>query len=122
MTTADQAAHPWFPPALPAALADPIRAQWWDTDRHWCAYLAWTAYAATLPPAQEVSSVATGTQSVSYSPAAPSGELGAALKRADWHRRQSGRGGLVSTPLAVSYRRLRWDSYDLRFRRGDDMK
>jgi hypothetical protein len=92
--------HGWFPPGLDEATAARIAEQWWQSDPHWAAYLAWTAYAATLPAGQPVSSVNTGAQSVSYSPAAPAGEYGAALARAEWHRSKSS-GSLLSVPLTV---------------------
>ena len=110
-------AWPWFPPGLPDAQAEWIAAQWWEVDPHWAAYLAWTAWAATLAPTVPVSSVGTGSQTVSYSPASPSGDLGAALARADWHRAQSSFGGLTAVPLA-SPGRLRLLSYDEAFERG----
>lgn len=93
-------APPLDPPAtggLPAADAELIAAAWWHRDPHLCAALMWESYAATLPPASAVSQVQTGAQSVTYSPAAPGGELGAALARAAWHR--SHVGTLVSVPL-----------------------
>ena len=65
----------------------------------------WTAYAGTLPPSPSVSSVNTGAQSVTYSPAAPAGEYGAALARAAWHRAQSGPLGSIPlrNPSAASH-------------------
>ena len=114
MTTLD---WPWFPPGLPDDQAEAIRSAWWEVDPHWAAYLAWTAWAAMLPPTVPVSSVGTGSQTVSYSPAAPSGDLGAALARAEWHRTQSSYGGLASVPLA-SPGRVRLMSADEAFGRG----
>lgn len=59
----------------------------------------WEHYAATLPPAPAVSQVATGSQSVTYNPAMPSGEYGLALARAAWHRSYT---TLASVPLRVA--------------------
>jgi hypothetical protein len=58
----------------------------WADDPHRAAAVAWEAYAATLPPTPTVSQVATGAQSVSYSPAMPGGAYGLAVQRASWHR------------------------------------
>lgn len=66
--------------------AEAIAAAWWAEDPHLCAALQWESYAATLPMTPTVSQVATGAQSVSYSPAQPAGEYGLALARATWHR------------------------------------
>jgi hypothetical protein len=83
----------WAPPLDPPAPgglatddAEAIAHAWWDRDPHLCAALQWESYAATLPPAAAVSQVATGSQSVTYSPALPGGEVGLALARAEWHR------------------------------------
>jgi hypothetical protein len=83
----------WAPPldpptpgGLAVAEAADIAAAHWDDDPHLAASLMWEHYAATLPPSAPVSQVATGSQSVSYSPAIPSGEYGLALARAAWHR------------------------------------
>ena len=45
-----------------------------------------------------VSQVATGAQSVSYSPALPGGDYGLAMARANWHRSFT---TAVSVPLEV---------------------
>jgi hypothetical protein len=71
----------------------------WADDPHRAAAVAWEAYAALLPPAPTVSQVATGAQSVSYSPAMPGGAYGLAIQRASWHR--SFLGDLVSVALDV---------------------
>jgi len=83
----------WAPPldpptagGLPLDQATAIANACWNDDPHLCAALQWEAYAATLPPSAQVSQVATGAQSVSYSPASPTGEYGLALQRAAWHR------------------------------------
>jgi hypothetical protein len=83
----------WAPPldppvdgGLPEDQAQCIADAWWDYDPHLCAALMWEAYAATLPPSAPVASVSTGVQSVTYSPAAPGGDYGAAMARAAWHR------------------------------------
>jgi hypothetical protein len=92
-TTSPPAWASWAPPLDPPApggLAADDAAQiaeaWWDDDPHLAAALMWEAYAATLPPAAPVSQVATGSQSVTYSPASPPGEYGLAIGRAEWHR------------------------------------
>jgi hypothetical protein len=97
--------EPWAPPlnppatgGLPYDLALAIADAWWDTDPHLCAALQWEHYAATLPPTPRVSQVATGAQSVSYSPAQPGGEYGLAVARAQWHRAFT---TAVSVPLRV---------------------
>ena len=72
-------APPLNPPApggLPIDQAQAIADAWWATDPHLCAALQWESYAATLPMTPTVSQVATGAQSVSYSPAQPGGEYG----------------------------------------------
>ena len=82
-------APPLDPPAsggLPQDQAQAIADAWWDEDPHLCAALQWEAYAATLPMTPTVSQVATGAQSVSYSPALPGGSYGLAMARATWHR------------------------------------
>jgi hypothetical protein len=83
----------WAPPldpptsgALPVDQAQQIAYAWWDQSPHMCAALQWEAYAAQLPPTPAVSAVSTGSQSVAYSPAAPTGQYGLAIQRADWHR------------------------------------
>jgi hypothetical protein len=61
--------------------------------------LQWESYAATLPPSAAVSQVATGSQSVTYAPALPSGDYGLAIARAAWHRSFT---TLASVPLRVA--------------------
>jgi hypothetical protein len=96
----------WAPPidpptagGLPAAVAQDIASALWVTDPHLCAALMWETYAAMLPPTPAVASVSTGVQSVSYSPASPTGDYGLAIQRADWHRSYS---SLTSVPLFVA--------------------
>jgi hypothetical protein len=86
----------WAPPldpptsgGLPEHAARAI-ATWWDDDPHLCAALQWEAYAAMLPPTPTVAQVATGSQSVSYSPPVPGGDYGLAVSRAAWHRSMAG--------------------------------
>jgi hypothetical protein len=93
----------WAPPldpptpgGLDAVEAEAIAARWWDADPHLAAALMWEHYAATRPPAAAVSQVATGSQSVTYSPALPAGDYGLALARAAWHRSFN---TLASVPL-----------------------
>ena len=62
--------------ACPYDQAQAIADAWWAKDPHLCAALQWESYAATLPMTPTVSQVATGAQSVSYSPAQPGGEYG----------------------------------------------
>src|SRR5262249_60219206 len=91
------------PPAggLPADVAQVIADATWATDPHLCAALQWEAYAAMLPPpAPAVSQVATGAQSVTYSPPMPGGTAGAAMARAAWHRSLSQAGGSIPLVLA----------------------
>ena len=84
----------WAPPidpptpgGLSAATAQQIADDTgYPEDPHLTAALQWDAYAATLPPTPVVSQVATGAQSVSYSPATAVGEFGLAVTRAEWHR------------------------------------
>jgi len=83
----------WAPPldpptagGLDATTAQCIADTYWSIDAHLCAALQWEAYAATLPPTPVVAAVATGSQSVTYSPAQPGGDYGLALQRAAWHR------------------------------------
>ena len=98
-------APPLAPPAdggLPYGEAQAIADACWADDPHLCAALQWEAYAATLPPVPSVSSVTTGYQSVSYSPAGPGGEFGLAMARATWHR--SMRGTADSVPLRAGRR------------------
>jgi len=105
--------EPWAPPLNPphdgtdgqpagldAATAQKIADATWVTDPHLCAALQWEAYAAMLPPTPAVASVSTGAQSVSYSPAGPTGEFGLAMARAEYHR--SLMGSLVTMPLTVA--------------------
>ena len=92
-------APPLNPPAaggLPLDQAQAIADAWWATDPHLCAALQWESYAATLPMTPTVSQVATGAQSVSYSPALPGGDYGLAMARASWHRSFT---TFVSVPL-----------------------
>lgn len=113
MTTPVTGWEPWAPPLNPphdgtggqpaglaAATAQQIADATWETDPHLCSALQWEAYAATLPPSPAVASVSTGAQSVSYSPAAPTGEFGLAMARAEWHR--SLMGSLVTAGLTVA--------------------
>ena len=72
----------WAPPidpptagGLPEAEAQLIADAWWDDDPHEAAALMWEAYAALLPPAPAVAQVATGSQSVCYSPPLPGRRL-----------------------------------------------
>jgi hypothetical protein len=95
----------WAPPldpptpgGLPEDAARAIAAWWWDDDPHEAAALMWESYAATLPPQPTVAQVATGSQSVSYSPAIPGGPYGLAVSRAAWHRSMA---GSLATPLLV---------------------
>ena len=97
----------WAPPldpptpgGLPADVAQMIADATWATDPHICAALQWEAYAATLPPSPSVSQVATGAQSVTYSPPMPGGDAGAAMARAAWHRSLSQAGGSIPLVLA----------------------
>jgi len=98
----------WAPPldpptagGLPADVAQVIADATWATDPHLCAALQWEAYAAMLPPpAPAVSQVATGAQSVTYSPPMPGGTAGAAMARAAWHRSLSQAGGSIPLVLA----------------------
>jgi hypothetical protein len=95
-------APPLDPPAaggLPEPEAALIAQAYWDDDPHLCAALQWEAYAASLPPTPTVAQVATGSQSVSYSPPVPSGNYGLAVSRAAWHR--SFVGSLHTAPLEV---------------------
>ena len=94
-------APPLNPPAtggLPEAEAQAIADAWWELDPHLAAALMWEHYAATLPMTPTVSQVATGAQSVSYSPALPGGDYGLAMARAAWHRSFT---TAVSVPLEV---------------------
>jgi hypothetical protein len=108
MTTPAPPWQLWAPPldpptagGLPADLAQDIADATWDDDPHLCAALQWEAYAAMLPPTPAVASVATGAQSVSYSPAAHTGDYGLAISRAQWHR-SFVVGQLVSVPMIVA--------------------
>jgi hypothetical protein len=98
----------WAPPldpptagGLPLDQATAIADATWAEDPHLCAALQWEAYAASLPPTPAVSQVATGAQSVSYSPAAPTGSYGLALQRAAWHRSFVA-GQLVGVPMETA--------------------
>jgi hypothetical protein len=98
----------WAPPldpptpgGLPEDQAQCIADAWWDDSPHLAAAMMWEAYAAMLPPASALASVSTGAQNVSYSPASPGGDLGAALSRAAWHR-SFVTGEIVSIPLRQS--------------------
>lgn len=96
-------APPLDPPAaggLPEEQAEAIAADWWDIDPHEAAARMWEDYAATLPISNAVSQVATGSQSVTYSPPRPGGSYGEAIARAEWHRSFSGT--LGSAPLEVA--------------------
>jgi hypothetical protein len=53
-----------------------------------------------LPPSAAVSQVATGVQSVTYSPPMPGGDAGLAMSRAQWHRSLMGGGGAAPLDLA----------------------
>lgn len=89
MTSWQAWAPPLDPPkagGLPADEAEAIAAAWWDSCPHLAAALMWESWAAMLPPAPAVASVATGAQNVAYSPALPLGEVGLAIARAAWHR------------------------------------
>lgn len=83
----------WAPPLDPPEAggldydeAEQLAAAYWDSEPHLCAALQWESYAATLKPAATVSSVQTGAQSVTYSPAQAGGDYGLAIARAAWHR------------------------------------
>ena len=96
----------WAPPldpptagALSVDEAERIALAYWDEEPHLCAALLWESYAALLPPTPTVAQVATGSQSVSYSPPRPGGEYGTAIARAEWHR--SFLGTLGSAPLVL---------------------
>jgi hypothetical protein len=96
----------WAPPldpptegGMPFSVAQGIADEYWADEPHLAAALMWEWYAATLTPTAAVSSVNTGAQTVSYNPAAPSGDYGLALARIEWHR--SFLGSLVSVPLVV---------------------
>ena len=99
----------WAPPlnpptegGLPRAIAEQIATlTGWPADQHWTAAEQWEAYAATLEPTPAVSQVATGVQSVTYSPAVPAGPFGLALARAQWHRTFLDSSG--SVPLGLSH-------------------
>jgi hypothetical protein len=97
----------WAPPldppttgGMPYDVAAGIAALYWPGDPHLTAALQWEYYAATLPPSPAVSQVNTGAQSVSYDPAVPVGDYGAALERARWHRSFVA-DEMVSVPLVV---------------------
>jgi hypothetical protein len=108
MSTADQPWMAWAPPldppvegGLPLDQAQAIADAVWADDPHLAAALMWESYAAMLPPTPAVASVATGAQSVSYSPAAPTGDYGLAIQRAAWHR-SFVTGTVVSVPMVVA--------------------
>jgi hypothetical protein len=98
----------WAPPidpptagGLAEAEAGALAAAYWDTDPHLAAALMWESYAASLPPSVPVAQVATGSQSVSYSPPMPGGDYGAAMSRAAWHRSLAG--SAESVPLVTRF-------------------
>jgi hypothetical protein len=105
-------APPLNPPAsggLPQDQAQAIAAACWEQDPHLAAALMWEFYAATLPMTPAVSQVATGAQSVSYSPAQPAGAYGLALARAAWHRSFTSAVSVPLEPLSASLRGRRAD-------------
>jgi len=108
--------NPPTPGGLDETTATNIADATWATDPHLCAALQWEAYAAQLPPSPAVSQVATGAQSVTYSPPMPGGDAGAAMARAAWHRSLMGSGGsaeLVQSPPALpSAPGTPWPVYD----------
>lgn len=98
----------WAPPTdpptaggIPFDVAQAIADASWDSEPHLCAALQWEYYAAMQDPSPSVSQVSTGVQSIAYSPAAPSGEYGKAMSRAQWHRSFLS-GYLESVPLVSS--------------------
>jgi hypothetical protein len=106
VTTSLTSWEAWAPPLAPppdgglrGAEAQAIADACWDDDPHLCAALQWESYAAMLPPSPSVAQVSTGAQSVSYGRATPSGELGLAMSRAQWHRSFI---SAASVPLAVA--------------------
>jgi hypothetical protein len=103
--TAVSAWESWAPPLSPPSeggldydVAASIAAAWWECEPHLAAALMWESYAATLPPELPVSMVTTGSQSVAYGRAVPTGELGAAMAQAEWHRSFV---AVASVPLRV---------------------
>jgi hypothetical protein len=109
----------WAPPlappttgGLPRDQAQAIADACWDDEPHLAAALMWESYAATLAQTAAVSQVTTGSQSLTYSPAAPGGDFGLAVARAAWHR--SFLGGLGSVPLSVGA------PYDWRWETGPE--
>ena len=97
-------APPLSPPAaegqgLPYDQALALAEAHWDEAPHLFGALAWEAWAALLPPTPTVAQVATGSQSVSYSPPRPGGDYGLAIARAEWHR--GFLGTLGSAPLVL---------------------
>ena len=97
----------WAPPldpptpgGLPYDQAEQIADATWALSPHLCAALQWESYAAMQTPTPAVAQVTTGVQSVSYSPAAPTGQYGLAMARAAWHR--SFLSTLESVPLQVA--------------------
>jgi hypothetical protein len=103
----------WAPPldpptagGLPVDQAGEIAAAYWAGDPHEAAALMWEAYAAGLPPTPTVAQVATGSQSVSYSPPIPGGDYGLAITRANWHRSMAG--SLHTVPMVADSPVARW--------------
>jgi hypothetical protein len=100
-------APPLNPPApggLPYPQAQAIADACWESDPHLAAALQWEAYASVLPMTPTVSQVATGAQSVSYSPAQPGGDYGLAVARARWHRSFTTAVSVPLEPLSASLR------------------
>jgi hypothetical protein len=98
----------WAPPldpptagGVPYDAAEAIAEEYWDSEPHLCAALQWEYYAAMQTPSPSVMSVSTGVQSIAYSPAAPTGEYGTAMARAQWHRGFIS-GAIESAPLTSS--------------------
>jgi hypothetical protein len=107
VTTPDTTWQAWAPPlnpptagGLPLDQAQAIADATWSDDPHLCAALQWESYAAMLPPTASVSQVATGAQSVTYSPATATGDYGLAVARAAWHRTFTD-GAVVGVPMQV---------------------
>jgi hypothetical protein len=94
----------WFPVGLPDDVKDRISAAHPD-DPHMAAAMAWEAWAATLAasgdaPLSGVTSVSTGSQSVSYG-GRGHGAIASALDRASWHR---SRARVYSVPVGPTFR------------------